>query len=247
MLVEPKRRLVLIGGGHTHVQVLRRLVMQPDPSVHVTVVTDRPAAGYSGMIPGHVAGQYSAAEVSIDLVPLARRAGAAIVLRRATRIDTEARTVHLADGRPPLPWELCSINIGSTVSGLDTPGVREHVVSTRPIHDLNPRITARLRACPHSSLRVVIVGGGAAGVELAFAMEARLRREKRAGEIVLIAADGPAVGGGTRGPGGGCGCGTSSAGQSGRSGRTWSSSPGYGSRSPDTTLCYIYFYFYFCM
>jgi selenide,water dikinase len=200
MNAQPKRRLILIGGGHTHVQVLRRLAMQPDPSVHVTVVSKRPFAVYSGMIPGHVAGQYTASEVSIDLVPLARRAHAAIVLSEATRVDGAARTVHLADGRPPVPWDRCSINIGSTVSGLDTPGVRARVVSTRPIHDLNPRIATRLQSCGNRNIRLVIVGGGAAGVELAFAMETRLRLEKRNAEVVLIAKDGPAVGGGAGGP-----------------------------------------------
>ena len=93
----PIRRVVLVGGGHTHVQVLRRLIMRPDPSVHVTLVTPGPSAVYSGMIPGLIAGHYREEDVSIDLVPLARRAGAAVVLSAASRIDSERRLVQLAD------------------------------------------------------------------------------------------------------------------------------------------------------
>ena len=108
------RRLVLVGGGHAHVQVLRRLVMQPDPTVHVTVVSDRARAIYSGMIPGLVAGQYTADEVTIDVVPLARRAGAAVVLAPAVRIDAAARQVVVAGDRPPVRYDVCSVDIGST-------------------------------------------------------------------------------------------------------------------------------------
>jgi selenide,water dikinase len=54
-----KADLVLVGGGHTHVQVLRRWRMAPVPGVRLTVVVDRPEAVYSGMVPGFVAGDYA--------------------------------------------------------------------------------------------------------------------------------------------------------------------------------------------
>ncbi|HCH65860.1 MAG TPA: selenide, water dikinase SelD [Deltaproteobacteria bacterium] len=199
MKAKPSQRLVLVGGGHTHVQVLRRLVMHPEPSRRVTLVIKDPTAVYSGMVPGHVAGQYSAHDISIDLVPLARRAGATVVLSPATRVDAQARAVEFGDGRPLLPWDLCSINIGSTVSGLSILGVSAHVVPTRPIDDLEPRLLERIRVSAASLLRVVVVGGGAAGCELAFAIETRMRSEGRMAHIVLLAEHGPRVRGGRRG------------------------------------------------
>ena len=81
------RDLVLVGGGHTHVQVLRRWIMEPLPGALLTVVLDRPVALYSGMVPGFVAGDYAAHELEIDVVPLARRAGARVILSAATRVD----------------------------------------------------------------------------------------------------------------------------------------------------------------
>jgi selenide,water dikinase len=71
-----RRELVLVGGGHSHVQVLRRFAMAPRPDVRLTLVVDRPIAVYSGMVPGYVAGHYRREELEIDVVPLARRAGA---------------------------------------------------------------------------------------------------------------------------------------------------------------------------
>lgn len=170
------RELVLVGGGHTHVQVLRRQLMEPFEGVRITVVLDRPQAMYSGMVPGLVAGQYTAAEATIDVRPLARRAGARVVMARATRVDPGARRLHLA-GRPSIPYHRISFNIGASVRGLDLPGVRAHTVPTRPISALVDCLEARFAQPIPGPQRVVVVGAGAAGVELAFCVQARLERQ----------------------------------------------------------------------
>lgn len=170
--IAPLRQVVLIGSGHAHVQVLRRQLMSPLPDAHLTVVVDRPLAVYSGMVPGVVSGQYEVHEVEIDARPLARRAGARFIVSRVTDIDPVTRRIHLS-GRPPLTFDLASINVGATVRGLDTPGVREHAIPTRPIAALIDQLDARLADSPE---HVVIVGAGAGGVELAFCIQVRLRR-----------------------------------------------------------------------
>ena len=117
------RDLVLVGGGHAHVQLIRRWMRRPVEGVRLCVVLDRPEAVYSGMVPGCVAGDYMPGELEIDVVPLARRAGARVVLAAATRVDPETRSIEL-EGRPPLFYDLASLDVGSTVRGLDLPGVR---------------------------------------------------------------------------------------------------------------------------
>src|SRR5262245_17856271 len=94
---EPVRELVLVGGGHTHVQILRRFGMTPRPDGKLTLVVDNPIAVYSGMVPGYVAGQYRREELEIDVVPLARRAGARVIMAAAVGIDPAARRIRLAD------------------------------------------------------------------------------------------------------------------------------------------------------
>lgn len=178
----PVREVLLVGGGHAHVQVLRRQLMAPYPGARLTVVLDAPVAVYSGMVPGHVAGQYRSDEVEIDVRALARRAGARVVVSRAARIDAAARRVHL-DGRPPLAFDLCSVNVGSTVLGQDLPGVVEHAVRSRPIGRLLAEVDARLLALERGAA-VVVVGAGAAGVELAACLAHRLRA--RAPAISLL-------------------------------------------------------------
>ena len=173
----PRSHVVLVGGGHTHVQVLRRMMMRPWPEARVTVVLDVPVAIYSGMTPGFVARQYRASELEIDVVPLARAAGAEVILAPATGVDPERGRVRLA-GRPPLGYDFISFDIGSTVAGLDLPGIREHAIATRPISRLVaeiPRLGEAFRARESERpFEVVVAGGGAGGVELAFTLRERL-------------------------------------------------------------------------
>jgi selenide,water dikinase len=179
--------LVFIGGGHTHVQVLKRWAEEPVLGVRLTVVLDRPVAVYSGMVPGFVAGDYEANELEIDVRPLADLAGARLILEAATRIDAAGRCV-VTEGDRTVPYDLLSINVGSTVRGLDLEGVKEHTLPTRPIGRFVELVAERVQlgagaaaeapAEPgeaSDALGVVIVGAGAGGVELAFTLRARAR------------------------------------------------------------------------
>ncbi|HSE06776.1 MAG TPA: selenide, water dikinase SelD [Methylomirabilota bacterium] len=168
--------LVLVGGGHAHIQVLKRWAMGPVPGVRLTLVVDRPIAVYSGMVPGFVAGQYAREDLEIDARPLALRAGARCIVAAATGLDAAARRLAL-DGRPPVAYDTVSFDVGSTVAGLDVPGVRDHAIPTRPIGVFVRRVGEILAAARgHDRFRVVVVGGGAGGVEVAFGLAARLGR-----------------------------------------------------------------------
>lgn len=163
--------LVLVGGGHSHVIVLRRLGMRPLPGVRITVVARDLHAPYSGMLPGLVAGHYGFDEVHVDLGPLARFAGARLFHAEAVGLDLERRAV-LCRGRPPIPYDVLSIDTG-IAPRLDAPGAAEHAVPVKPIGGLVARwerLERRVRASPRK-LRIAVVGAGAAGVELTLSMQ----------------------------------------------------------------------------
>src|SRR5262245_42613533 len=170
--------------------------MAPVSDVRLTVIVDRTVAIYSGMVPGLVAGQYRRDELEIDVWPLARRARARIIVAQATGVDAAERRIRL-DGRPAVASDTAAFDVGSTVSGLDLPGVREHALPTRPIADLVARTEALVTSLRgREQPRVLVVGAGAGGVELAFALEARLRREGvRDGRVTLLE-HGPGILGG---------------------------------------------------
>src|SRR4030095_4582008 len=91
-------RLVLVGGGHTHVEVLRRFALQPESELDLTLISPSPLAAYSGMLPGLVAGHYSVAEAHIDLLPLTQWAKARFLRDTVVELDLTTKTLALAAG-----------------------------------------------------------------------------------------------------------------------------------------------------
>jgi selenide,water dikinase len=176
--------IVLIGGGHAHALVLRMWGMDPLPGIRLTVINPSPTAPYTGMLPGHVAGHYTQDEIMIDLVRLARFAGARVILDRATGIDTASRRIHLAN-RPPLRYDIASVDIGIG-SGLPAiPGFAEHATAAKPLGDYAQRWETFLRTAPPKP-HLTLIGAGIGGVELALASAHRLRASGRDPQITLL-------------------------------------------------------------
>lgn len=168
-------RLLLIGAGHAHVQLLRDWARQPAPGVELVLVTPGPLAPYSGMVPGWLAGHYSFAQICIDAAGLAAAAGARLVIANLQTLDPDQRTALLDTGET-LAWDWLSLNTGST---LDPPtGLRPPVLALRPLSALQPAWDALLarHAADRSSrpLRLMAVGAGAAGFEVLLAARTRL-------------------------------------------------------------------------
>jgi selenide,water dikinase len=172
-------RLVLIGGGHSHVEVLRRFALQPERDVDVTLISPAPQATYSEMLPGVVAGHYDAAEARIDLRALAQWARARFVLDSVTGLDLYTLTLTLADGDVE-PFDLLAVDIGSAPDTSLVPGASEHAIALRPVHAFLAAWEAlRADAVDGKVGRIAVVGGGAGGVEMLLAMQHRLRGELR--------------------------------------------------------------------
>ena len=171
------RDIVLVGGGHSHVGVLRDFAMRPMVGVRISLVCTDAHTPYSGMLPGYVAGHYGYDDVHIDLDRLAVFAGARFICAEVTGIDREGRRLLLR-GRPPMPYDLVSINIGSTPQVDKVQGALAHAVAVKPIFQFNQRWLALLeRVRRHDGpMTIAVVGGGAGGVELTLAMLYRLRK-----------------------------------------------------------------------
>src|SRR4051812_10182764 len=155
--------LVLVGGGHAHVHVLKRFGMRPEPGIRVTLIARDLETPYSGMLPGYVAGLYGFAQCHINLVRLARFAGARLIHDEAVGLDRAARRVLCRD-HPPLRYDIVSVDIGSVPRSDDVPGAAEHTVAVKPIDRFARRWEALLaRAASQPRLRLAVVGGGARG------------------------------------------------------------------------------------
>ncbi len=174
------RDLLLVGGGHTHVEVLRRFGMQPLAGTRITLISRDIHTPYSGMLPGLIAGHYDYDQVHIDLAPLAGFARARLYHDEVTGIDLERGRVYCRT-RPPVSYDVLSIDSGATPAML-VPGARAHTVAVKPVsnfwsrwQDLRARVAAHTEA-----MTIGVVGGGAGGVELVLAVAHRLRADRTA-------------------------------------------------------------------
>jgi selenide,water dikinase len=178
------RDLVLVGGGHSHVGVLRMFAMKPEPGVRITVICTDIDTPYSGMLPGYIADHYSFDEVHIDLGRLCAFAGARLYHDAVVGIDRQNQKV-ICKNRPPVAYDLLSINIGSTPQVQNVEGAQALAVPVKPIAQFNQRWLALLdkaRQWPayRGRMAIAVVGGGAGGVELVLSMQYRLRHELKA-------------------------------------------------------------------
>ena len=161
----PLRDVVLLGGGHANVQVLKRFGMRPEPGLRLTVVAREPHSPYTGMLPGFVAGAYAWDDIHIDLARLAAFAKARFIAAEASGIDPGERCILFPD-RPSLRYDVLAINTGGV------PGARhasEFVTPVKPIGRFLP-VWRRLTESGNPPKRLGIVGAGPGGVELALAI-----------------------------------------------------------------------------
>ena len=172
MPLQTNNRLVLIGGGHAHAQVIKALKIRPQ-NLHVTVIDIAKSVSYSGMVPGCVAGLYTPEQTLLHLEPLCEWADIEFIQDEVVDMDLENNSISLRHTPDPVLFDAVSLDIGSKSRGLDDiPGAREHTIPTRPISKLVQRIADAEKNLGQKS-RVVVVGGGAAGIELAMSMRGR--------------------------------------------------------------------------
>ena len=169
--------LVLVGGGHSHIAVLKRFGMKPIPGIRLTLVCRDVHTPYSGMLPGLISGHYEYDDAHIDLVKLAVFASARFIHDEVIGMDLYQKQLKFQK-RPPISYDLLSLNIGSIPSMHSVPGAAEFAVAVKPISNFLPRWEAlldrikQLKETPH----IAVVGAGAGGVELALSIQHRLHQ-----------------------------------------------------------------------
>ena len=161
--------MLLAGGGHAHVAVLADWIRRgPPAAVRRVLLTPEPVLRYSGMVPGWLAGQHAAEDGVVDLAALAARAGAELVLDRCAALDPGARVVTTAAGQR-IAFDIASFDTGGEGQGARLLGEDPRLLEVRPIGAFVERM-AVLRGSGEELRRIVVAGGGAGGVEIAFGL-----------------------------------------------------------------------------
>ncbi|MEK6595049.1 MAG: FAD-dependent oxidoreductase, partial [Pseudomonadota bacterium] len=175
-LTSYKQDLRLIGGGHAHVAVIKKWKMRPVPGVRVTLISTDTLTPYSGMLPGLIAGHYTLEDCHIDLRKLCQWAGVQFIPSEVEHIDPLAKKIFCRQ-YPPLRYDLLSINIGSQPALNNIQGATMHGHPIKPVRQFlqNWRQWLETAQTSNGSKRIVVIGGGAAGIEILLAMHYKLR------------------------------------------------------------------------
>lgn len=181
----PNQDIVLIGAGHTHCHIIRMWKMSPPRNVRLTCISDFSVATYSGMLPGTLAGLYDREQMQIDLVRLCAAAGIRFLKADVRGLDLERREV-LLEGRPSVPYDMLSIGVGSVPSGLDEIACDadsepcNRPIPIKPMQTFLQRLDRRLlhavERAGERPLRIAVVGGGVAGVEITLGLTPHVKK-----------------------------------------------------------------------
>ncbi len=186
----PSRDLVLIGAGHTNLHIVRMWRMRPIPDVRLSVVSTFGRAAYSGMLPGTLAGLYQPEEMEIDLYRFAESCGARLIVDEVIGFDPDIRRVLFAD-RPPLRYDVASIGIGSVPGQREVWAGHPWILSIKPMATFQTRFEERLAEGLRAQkkgvkVRVVVVGAGAGGTEVAFGLAVSMEGRGIAAQVSLL-------------------------------------------------------------
>jgi len=183
------QRLVLVGGGHAHVEVLRRWAREPVAGVELILLAGELQPAYSGMIPGVIAGHYPVTAAQVEIPPLAAAARAVLLHDQATHLDPLRKCLVRRRGGA-VPYDLVSLDVGSTPATALVPGAAEWSLPVKPISQLLTglrMIESRMKAGA-GPFRIVMVGAGVAGTEVLLALHHRWH-ENPGLEWTLLGAD----------------------------------------------------------
>jgi NADH dehydrogenase FAD-containing subunit len=182
------KHLVLVGAGHAHMTVLKRLADFTAAGHRVTVIGPGPLHYYSGMGPGMLSGIYRPEDIRFNVRDMAIARGATFIEDLVVRVDPAGKELLLQQGQR-VGYDVVSFNAGSGVPADERISAHEDVVPVKPIEQL---LHARLRiieALREKKVSIVVAGGGPAGLEIAANLRRLVADATGAAQITLIAGD----------------------------------------------------------
>lgn len=183
--------LVLLGGGHANIQVLKMLAMNPIGGLRITLISDQTHSPYSGMIPGYLAGYYSYEDCHFDLRRICEELGQRFIKAKIIGIDPQRKKIQL-ENRPEVSYDCASINVGIEPKSIEnsSPEAALKLIPLKPISRFIAhwdRLIADLNAYQGSdTLQIAVVGAGASGVEISIILKMLINQHQWNAEVSLI-------------------------------------------------------------
>ncbi|MCB2182476.1 MAG: FAD-dependent oxidoreductase [Desulfobulbaceae bacterium] len=160
------KNLVLIGGGHAHMEVLANLKLFKEKGFEVTVIGPSEYHYYSGMGPGMLGMTYTPDDIRFATRHVVEKQGGRFVLDSVRRIAPLTRELQLASGNT-LPYDVLSCNAGSYVPKTNVSQSDADIYSVKPIETLLAAQKRLIELLSEKKITVGIIGGGPSSAEIA--------------------------------------------------------------------------------
>ena len=182
-----EKKLVLIGGGHSHILLLKKLGMKPIKGLNITLITPEPELVYTGMLPAAILGSYSFDQINIDLIKLSNFAKCRIIFEAVNKINLNKKEIYL-DDRMPFGFDILSIDIGINYQLPNISGAEKFSIPVKPFSNFihNWRKFVSNLTIKKNIIELSIIGAGAAGCELALCINHKIKSLGREPKIYLI-------------------------------------------------------------
>ena len=188
------KTILLAGGGHSQLAampMLGRAARRHD--LRMRLLSPRPELLYSGMMPGWLSGRYAFEDCAIPLAAIARLHGIEWIQDTAVSVDFAGRQV-MGEAGARHAYDLLALNVGSeslvapAVDGLASTSTL--LLAVKPFARFVASWDAFARRPDARAARFVVIGGGAAGFELACALRAFCggARAAGAGSVTVVSA-----------------------------------------------------------
>ena len=182
-----KNTIVLVGGGHSHVLALLLLCENLPTNTEIILINPKTYSVYSGMLPGLLTGHYQFRDCIINVAKLCRDRDVTFIQDTVGHIDTNTQTVHCKN-TAPIDYTLLSINTGASPMLQELQG-SQYGHAVKPIELFFEQWEQWLKNYRRPSASINIVGAGAAGVEISFAIKQRLQSLPINAKVRIISSD----------------------------------------------------------
>ena len=185
---ERKARVVFVGAGHAHLYSIKNAGLLTRQGAEVIVIGPDQYHYYSGMGPGMLSGIYKQDDVRVDVQRLAFSSASRFIKGHVIGIDPRRQNLHLDNGEK-LSYDIASFNLGSSVPMDLVKGAEKEAYPIKPIVNLVVLKQTILSQIVSSIPRILIIGTGPAGVEIAGNIERLVSQNNGKAEIILAGAE----------------------------------------------------------
>lgn len=185
-----KKTIILAGSGHAHLEVIKSFSKKETLSHRFILISPNRDSFYSGLIPRFISGEIKETELSIPSAALAESKGFEFIQDSIQFIAEDKQKVHLASGKI-LSYDLLSVNIGGLQNKIPST-ISNTSLYLRPLENfMNSWKEAEYQIDFQKRHQFIVVGGGAASVEVASALRTRINKisssnEASASEVYLV-------------------------------------------------------------